>query len=730
MKRSILLFIICTMGTIIFGQDPTYRQKLYYTCKVWGFVKYYHSRVSICQVNWDSVLLQTLPHIKNAVTQDEFNDALDTMLLAAGPMEIATSPSPDTLPSELKKNLNFGWILDPVLRNEVKVILDTIKNNFRPHAICWVNNSSGSNSFLGFPFDNPMIDTNTYINYPSEFTRLLVLFKYWNIINYFNPYNYVQDNPWDSTLYKNAVAVATAPDYITFFKIIKKITAYIDDAHVEGMTSCYAFSVYGNYSSRIILWYTHDNYVVVKSGYDSIIRGDIIVSIDGKTPRQWEDSLRPYISAGNPSVFRRFMCQYMLCGDNGSQSSIVYKDSLGNEHSQSAVRDLIYFSSWFYSYFPNDTLGTVKWKKWSCNVGYVNIGTLMSTDGGPIYDTLKNTNAIIFDIRNYPNFAAWDIANLMYPNYKCFTKMTIPDIDYPGTYYWYYEYLGNNGNDNYYKGQVIILCNQETQSQAELLCMALKGMPNAVIVGSQTAGTDGNVTFFQLSNDISSGFTTLGVYFPEGDSTERIGIVPDSVVYPTQRGIRQGRDEVLEKALQVAGCLSPIFAINPTEQNVTAPGGETSFDVTCNTNWSAVSDATWCIVTSSGSGNGTINADYTENTLYQPRTAIIQVSVAGQPLQTVKVNQSKSTQGIEEVRDDGFQIYPNPANNKINIASHTNQPGETQITFFKLTGEQVLQEKSQNQKLIEIDVSMMIKGIYFVKIQTRSGIETTRLVIL
>jgi hypothetical protein len=38
--------------------------------------------------------------------------------------------------------------------------------------------------------------------------------------------------------------------------------------------------------------------------------------------------------------------------------------------------------------------------------------------------------------------------------------------------------------------------------------------------------------------------------------------VPDSVVYPTKAGIRHHRDEVLEKALSIAGC--NLFANNKT----------------------------------------------------------------------------------------------------------------------------------------------------------------------
>ena len=40
----------------------------------------------------------------------------------------------------------------------------------------------------------------------------------------------------------------------------------------------------------------------------------------------------------------------------------------------------------------------------------------------------------------------------------------------------------------------------------------------------------------------------IGIYYPDGIETQRVGIVPDIEVHPTIEGIRQGRDEVLETA--------------------------------------------------------------------------------------------------------------------------------------------------------------------------------------
>jgi len=557
MKKPLVFLIFLVVGTTAFAQNLSYQQKLYQTCKVWGFVKYHHSEVSVCKVNWDSVLMSTLPLMKNAVTNNDFNDVLHQMLLAAGSMKIATTSTHDTLPLELKRNLNLDWIYDVTFRSDVKDILDTIKNNFRPHSICWVKTDwGGSSGWLVFPFDDPIVNQNLSTAYPDEFTRLMIIFRYWNILNYFNPNKYILEKPWDSTLYNNVLSVAGASNYTEFFMTFRKMTANLNDAHTEGWTN--AFLPW--YMPKMVLRYARGQYFVVKSGYPQINKGDLIVSIDDKTSSQWEDSLAPFISAGNPGIFRNRMCSYMLRGDVNSPVKIEYQDSTGTVNTLSTYRYIKGPNDW-HIWQANDTLASAKWKKWDCNVGYVHMGNLLPTEVDWMYGILGNTKAIIFDIRNYPNSTIGDIAKLIYPDRIGYVKYAIPDVTYPGTFEWNHQSLGYNGNSFYYEGKVIVLCNEETMSAAELSCMILKAMPNSVLVGSQTAGADGNVILINLSRDIRTGFSSLGVFYPDGTQTQRIGIVPDSVVYITPEGIRHGRDEVLEKALEIAGC-DPTSGVN------------------------------------------------------------------------------------------------------------------------------------------------------------------------
>ncbi len=104
----------------------------------------------------------------------------------------------------------------------------------------------------------------------------------------------------------------------------------------------------------------------------------------------------------------------------------------------------------------------------------------------------------------------------------------------------------------HFAGKVVILVDEITQSQAEYTTMAFRADPDAIVVGSTTAGADGNVSQLRLPGGLSTMFSGIGVFYPDGRPTQRVGIVPDLVVRPTIAGIRAGRDEVLEAGVSRA----------------------------------------------------------------------------------------------------------------------------------------------------------------------------------
>lgn len=81
--------------------------------------------------------------------------------------------------------------------------------------------------------------------------------------------------------------------------------------------------------------------------------------------------------------------------------------------------------------------------------------------------------------------------------------------------------------------------------------MAFRAGANTSLIGSQTADDDGDVSIIALPGGLSTMISGNGVYYPDGRETQRIGIVPDIEVKPTIKGMREGRDELLEKAIEI-----------------------------------------------------------------------------------------------------------------------------------------------------------------------------------
>jgi C-terminal processing protease CtpA/Prc len=53
------------------------------------------------------------------------------------------------------------------------------------------------------------------------------------------------------------------------------------------------------------------------------------------------------------------------------------------------------------------------------------------------------------------------------------------------------------------------------------------------------------------SLSVDSLIRQLGVYYPDGTETQRKGVKIDVVIHPSIKGIKEGRDERLEKAIEM-----------------------------------------------------------------------------------------------------------------------------------------------------------------------------------
>jgi C-terminal processing protease CtpA/Prc len=169
-------------------------------------------------------------------------------------------------------------------------------------------------------------------------------------------------------------------------------------------------------------------------------------------------------------------------------------------------------------------------------------------------NSIMDTRGLIIDQRKITASStniALALSDYLFPRKTAFVKITRGSINNPGTF----SFDGQNTiglkNANSYKGKVIILINEYTQSSMEYGTMALSAIPHAIVIGSNSAGANGNVSRFSLPGGINTQISGIGIYYPDGRETQRFGITPDIEVKPTIEGIRLGKDEVLEKAIEI-----------------------------------------------------------------------------------------------------------------------------------------------------------------------------------
>jgi hypothetical protein len=198
----------------------------------------------------------------------------------------------------------------------------------------------------------------------------------------------------------------------------------------------------------------------------------------------------------------------------------------------------------------------------SPEVAYLKLSTAKASQAADYIDRAAGTNGLIIDARNYPSdFTVFALGSLLVERSTPFARITIGDLSNPGAFHWTSPQL-LEPQKPHYRGKVVILVDAVTQSSAEYHSMAFRAAPGAVVVGSTTAGADGNVSQIPLPGDLHTMISGIGVFYPDQRPTQRIGIVPDVIVEPTIADIRAGRDPVLEEALRlILGTRVPISTI-------------------------------------------------------------------------------------------------------------------------------------------------------------------------
>ena len=80
-----------------------------------------------------------------------------------------------------------------------------------------------------------------------------------------------------------------------------------------------------------------------------------------------------------------------------------------------------------------------------------------------------------------------------------------------------------------------------------------------------------------------------------------------------------------------------------------------------------------------------------------------------------------------------FRIYPNPAKGKVNLDYYLPENSRVRVDILNVCGYMVMEpyeiSKSSGKKPVNFDLSKLPAGYYFVRILTKYGVQTRKLVI-
>ena len=191
---------------------------------------------------------------------------------------------------------------------------------------------------------------------------------------------------------------------------------------------------------------------------------------------------------------------------------------------------------------------------------YLDLTRVQWSEVAPRLATLADAAAVVFDVRGYPNDAGARVLPYLLDRPEDDRWMHIPKIVEPFGQMTKWMDLGwaLKPTTPHFSGKRAFLTDGRAISYAESVMGYVADHKLGTIIGSPTAGTNGNVATFVLPGGFAISFTGMRVTAHDGRTSRHLrGIQPDILVTPTIAGMLSGRDEVLEHALTLVQAPRP-----------------------------------------------------------------------------------------------------------------------------------------------------------------------------
>lgn len=367
----------------------------------------------------------------------------------------------------------------------------------------------------------------------------------WNVFQHFYPYFDQVDCDWDAAL-KTALDKAYRLDQRTAAtKNLQWLVAQLHDGHGN---------VYDMKTPRqaapVAFDWVENQLVVVASNQDDFQVGDIVTEVDGKPAAKVLSEMEAYIS-GSPQWKRYIATRLFSQGTQARQLLLERGDEqlklpleFAGRH-QAAVVDK-----------GEVCRIEVDGENDEDDIWYIDMGRAEPKDINPLIRKFARAKGIVLDFRGYPRGTQY-LFQHMTDQHMQSQKWQIPKQIYPDRH----DMANFQTSGRWqmppkkprFAGKMVFITNGSAISYAES-CMAIVAEYElGEIIGSPTAGANGNINPFSLPDGYRVVWTGMRVVNHDDSQHHVRGVAVTKPMKPTIDGIRDGRDELLQAAIQSIG---------------------------------------------------------------------------------------------------------------------------------------------------------------------------------
>lgn len=377
-------------------------------------------------------------------------------------------------------------------------------------------------------------------------TRLADVVLAWNIFQHFFPYFDVIETDWPETLRRSLRSAATDTDEEAFLLTLRRLMVDLHDGHGSVMGPSPTFA------HRLpLLWdWIEDRLVVTYADREKapgIELGSVVLSVGGRQPRQALEALESTTPGATRKYRREVALRLLAAGPENEAVELEIQSPSGKVSTVTLQRTARTYGEGSIQEPRPGGIEEIR-----PGIFYLDVERFEDHEFQAALDKLVGAKGIIFDVRGYPTCSPLPLQHLLDAPATS-ARWNVPRVSRPDREGMTFDFSNWDVKpaSPRLKAKVAFLTDSRAISYAETFMGIAEHYKLGAIVGEPTAGTNGNVNPFTLPGGYTISWTGMQVLKHDGSQHHGIGIVPTVPVSRTLKGVTEGRDELLEKAIEI-----------------------------------------------------------------------------------------------------------------------------------------------------------------------------------